>query len=142
MNVQQQIADHIGAQPDRKRSDMQALHGIIHGLMPDCQLWFLDGRDERGRTVTNPSIGYGHLTMTYVDGSSRAFYQIGISGNTTGVSVYIMGLKDKKYLAATYGTKLGKASVTGYCVKFRTLRDINVETLEALMRDAIAQTSA
>ena len=142
MNVQKQITDHIAAQPERKRSDMQALDGIVQKLMPDCRVWFLDGKDENGRTVSNPNIGYGVQTMTYADGSTKAFYQIGFSGNTTGISVYIMGLKDKTYLPSTYGKKLGKATVTGYCIKFKTLSEINVPVLEAAMRDAIKQTSA
>jgi len=142
MNVQKQIAAYIAAQPERKRSDMQALHGIIQGLMPNCRLWFLDGKDESGRTISNPNIGYGVQTMRYADGSTREFYQIGLSANTTGISVYIMGLEDKKHLAATYGKTLGKASVTGYCIKFKTLGDINVAVLEAAMRDGIAQSSA
>ena len=142
MNVQKQITDHIAAQPERKRSDMQALDGIVQKLMPDCRVWFLDGKDENGRTVSNPNIGYGVQTMTYADGSTKAFYQIGFSGNTTGISVYIMGLKDKTYLPDTYGKTLGKATVTGYCIKFKTLSEINVPVLEAAMRDAIKQTSA
>ncbi len=142
MNAQKQIADHIAAQPERKRRDMQALHGTIQTLMPDCRLWFLDGKDERGRTVSNPNIGYGFQTMTYADGSTKEFYQIGVSGNTTGISVYIMGLEDTKFLAETYGNEIGKAKVTGYCIKFRTLSDINVEILEAAMRAGIEQSSA
>ena len=142
MNVQEQIKNHIAAQPESKRSDMQALHDIILGMMPDCKLWFLDGRDESGRTVSNPNIGYGVQTKKYADGKTRAFYQIGVSANTTGISVYIMGIKDKKYLAETYGKKLGKASVTGYCIKFRTLKNIDVDTLIDAMRYGVEQTSA
>ena len=141
MNVHTQISDYMAAQPERKRRDMQALHDIILGLMPDCRLWFLDGKDMGGRTVSNPNIGYGLQTMTYADGRTREFYQIGMSANTTGISVYIMGLEDKTYLAETYGGELGKASVTGYCIKFSTLRNINVDILEAAMRDGIEQTS-
>jgi hypothetical protein len=141
MNVQQQIADHIAAQPERKRNDMQTLHGIITALIPDCRLWFLDGKNERGRIVSNPNIGYGFQEKTYADGSTRAFYQIGISGNTTGISVYIMGLEDSKFLADTFGQALGKAKVTGYCIKFRTLSDISIDTLEAAMRAGIDQSS-
>ena len=141
MNVRRQISDYIAAQPQGKRRDMQVLQDIILGLMPDCRLWFLDGKDERGRTVSNPNIGYGRQTMTYADGRTREFYQIGLSANTTGISVYIMGLKDKTYLVRTYGNELGKASVTGYCIKFSSLRNINVEVLEAAMRDGIEQTS-
>ena len=121
---------------------MKALHRIIQGLMPGCRLWFLDGKDESGRTISNPNIGYGLQAKKYSDGSTREFYQIGMSANTTGISVYIMGLADKKYLAKTYGKKLGKASVTGYCIKFRKLASINIDILEAAIRDGIEQSSS
>jgi hypothetical protein len=60
-----------------------------------------------------------------------------LSANKTGISVYILGIEDKKYLAQTYGKQLGKASVTGYCIRFKTLKDINVEVLEAAIRNRI-----
>ncbi len=137
-----QISDYLASQPERKRADMESLHGMILRLMPACRLWFLDGKDEGGRTVSNPSIGYGHLTRTYADGRTREFYQIGLSANTTGISVYIMGLDDRTYLAKTWGDELGKAKVTGYCIKFNTLRDINLAVLEAAIADGITRTSA
>jgi hypothetical protein len=142
MNVHNQIKDHIAAQPEPKRSDMQKLHDIILAMMPDCKLWFLDGRDESGRTVSNPNIGYGVQTIKYADGKTKEFYQIGTSASTTGISVYIMGIKDKKYLAEKYGKKIGQASVTGYCIKCRTLRNIDVDTLVDAMRYGIEQTRA
>ena len=141
MDVHAQISSYLAAQPERKRGDMQTLHGMISRLMPDCRLWFLDGKDKRGRTVSNPNIGYGQLSMTYADGRIREFYQIGLSANTSGISVYIMGLDDKRYLAETYGDRLGKASVTGYCIKFSTLRNVNLDVLEAAIRDGIARSS-
>ena len=141
MDVHAQISDYLAAQPEPKRDDMQALHAMVLRLMPDCRLWFLDGTDEDGRIVTNPSIGYGHLTTTYADGRTREFYQIGLSANTSGISVYIMGLDDRTYLSATYGAEIGKASVTGYCIRFRALRNIDLAVLEAAIRDGIAQTS-
>ncbi|AHG88164.1 protein of unknown function DUF1801 [Gemmatirosa kalamazoonensis] len=141
MNVHTQISDYLAAQPERKRGDMQTLHAMMLRLMPDCRLWFLDGKDESGRTVSNPNIGYGRFTMAYADGRTREFYQIGLSANTTGISVYIMGLDDRTYLAETYGGALGKATVTGYCIKFGTLRNIDLSVLEAAIRDGIARTS-
>ena len=140
MNVRKQIRDHIAAQPESKRRDMQALHDIILGVMPGCKLWFLDGLDESGRTISNPNIGYGVQTMTYADGSARQFYQVGISANTTGISMYIMGIKDKKYLPENYGDRIGQASVSGYCIKFRTLANIDVKVLVDAMRYGIGQT--
>lgn len=142
MRVQQDIEAYIASQAEPKRSDMQALHGRMLALMPKARLWFLDGKDETGKTVSNPNIGYGLRTIRYADGKSKDFYQIGISGNTTGISVYILGIEDKKYLTQTYGEKLGEASVTGYCIKFKALKDIDVSVLHAAIQDGLAQTSA
>jgi hypothetical protein len=141
MNLQKQIKEYIATQPEPKRSEMQQLHHIILALMPTCKLWFLDGKDEKGKVVSNPNIGYGSQTIKYANGKSKEFYQIGISGNTTGISVYIMGLKDKKYLARKFGQELGKANVTGYCIKFKTLTDIKIDVLKAAIQYGIEQTS-
>jgi hypothetical protein len=135
MNVKEQIAAYITSQPEPKRSDMQELHHTILQVMPKCKLWFLDGKDDKGKTVSNPNI------INYADKTTREFYQIGLSANTTGISVYIMGIKDKTYLPQTYGKEIGKASVTGYCIKFKTLKDINIDILIAAIRYGVAATN-
>ncbi|MEO7211074.1 MAG: DUF1801 domain-containing protein [Chitinophagaceae bacterium] len=134
MSVQEQIATYISSQPELKRSDLKAMHRIILQIMPACKLWFLDGKNSEGKTISNPNIGYGSYIIKYADGSTKEFYLVGLSSNTTGISVYIMGIKDKTFLAKTYGEKLGKASISGYCIKFKTLKDINIDILKAAMR--------
>src|SRR6478609_3364200 len=135
MNVQEQIKQYITSQPEPKRSDMQELHRHILQMLPECKLWFLDGKNSENKTVSNPNIGYGFQTIKYADGKTKEFYQIGISANKTGISVYILGINDKTYLAKNYEKSIGKASVTGYCIKFKTLKDINIEILKAAIRD-------
>lgn len=141
MDAQKQIQAYLAVQPEPKRNDMRELHVAILELMPNCRLWFLDGKDEKGKTVSNPNIGYGTQTMEYANGKHRDFYQIGFSANTTGISVYILGIKDKTYLARNYGKELGKASVTGYCIKFKSLKDINLNVLKSALKYGIEQTS-
>src|ERR1700748_2724699 len=137
MSIEKQIEKHIATQSEPKRSEMQKLHHMILALMPACKLWFLDGKDEKGKIVSNPNIGYGSQITQYADGKTREFYQIGISANTTGISVYIMGIADKKYLVKTLGKNLAKASVPGYCIKFKTLPDININVLEQAIKCGI-----
>ena len=141
MNVKEQVKEYLNSLSDPKRADMEALHARILQALPECRLWFLDGKDDKGKIVTNPQIGYGLQTIKYADGNTKEFYQIGFSSNTTGISVYIMGLEDKKHLPDTYGNKIGKAKVTGYCIRFKTLKDINPDTLEAAIRDGVRLTS-
>ncbi|MFM9874110.1 MAG: DUF1801 domain-containing protein [Fimbriimonadaceae bacterium] len=134
MNVTEQINQYFASQAEPKRGEMQALHELILQAAPGCRLWFSDGKNEEGKVVSNPNIGYGEYTIRYADGSTKEFFRIGLSGNTAGISVYVMGLDDKTYLKRTFGDSIGKASVTGYCIKFKKLHDIDVEVLQAAIR--------
>ncbi len=140
MNIQDQIKNLIESQPEAKQADMQVLHERILQTLPGCRLWFDDGVNAEGKVVTNPTIGYGFQVLKYKDGKTKDFFQIGMCANTTGISVYILGIEDKTYLANTYGKEIGKASVTGYCIKFKKLKDINIDVLAAAIKDSAAQT--
>lgn len=142
MTAQHKALAYFAAQPDAKRRDLETLHRTIQAIMPGARLWFLDGKDETGKVVTNPNVGYGAYTIKYADGSSREFYQIGISANKSGLSVYVMGLPDKAHLPNTYGATIGKAIVSGYCIKFRALKDVDMDVLTAAIRDGLAATGA
>ena len=142
MSVQAQIDRYIEAQDPPKRADIETLQGLILAASPDCKLWFLDGRDRDNKVVTNENIGYGTQTQTYADGSTREFYRIGLSANATGLSLYLMGIADRKYLPETYGGKIGKAKVTGYCVRFRRLKDLDGEVLEEMIATHMARDAA
>ena len=102
MNVQEQIETYIVSQPEPKRSNMHVLHAHILQILPGFKLWFDDGKNSDGKTVSNPTVGYGLQTMKYADGKTREFFQIGISANKTGISVYILGIKDKNRYLCLY----------------------------------------
>ena len=140
MNAQEQIDEYINSLPETKRGDMQALHTRILQALPGCKLWFEDGKNSEGKVVSNPNAGYGAYTIKYADGTTREFFQIGLSANTTGISVYILGIPDKTYLSQTYSGNLGKASITGYCIKFKKLADINLNVLEEAIKDGVRIT--
>ncbi len=141
MNIQEQIETYIASQSEPKRNDMDELHRFILQILPGCRVWYLDGKNSDNKMVSNPNIGYGLRTIRYADGTTKEFYQIGLSANTIGISVYILGIDDKTHLAQTYGKTLGKASVSGYCIKFKTLKDIHIDTLEAAIRYGVAATN-
>ena len=134
MDIDEQIREYITNQPEPKQSDLQTLHDHTLQMSPGCKLWFSDGKNSEGKVVTNPNIGYGSYTINYADGTNREFFQIGLSANKTGISVYILGLEDKTYLAKAFGETIGKASVTGYCIKFRSVKDIDIKVLQAAIR--------
>jgi hypothetical protein len=138
MNVKDQIKTYLSSHAEPKRSELETLHKTILRISPKAKLWFLDGKNEAGKVVSNPNIGYGSYTITYADGKTKEFYRVGLSANTSGISVYIMGLDDKTHLAKTYGKTIGKATVTGYCIKFKSLNDVDTAVLETAIRERLA----
>jgi hypothetical protein len=134
MNTEAQIEAFIASLPEPKRQDMTTLHQLILNLSPQSKLWFLDGKDSQNKVVSNPNIGYGSQITKYANGSIKENFQLSISPNTTGISLYILGISDKTYLSKLCADKLGKASITGYCIKFKSVKDINLEVLTSAIQ--------
>lgn len=139
MRIPEQIANYIASLEPLKRAEMQLLDQLIRNIMPGTQLWFLDGKDANGNVVANPNIGYGALQLKNKSGKEKDFYQIGLSANTAGISVYIMGLSDKNYLSNNFAERIGKAHVTSYCIKFKSLSEIDASVMEELIQKVIKQ---
>src|SRR4249919_570009 len=134
MEIKSRIKELIKSQPEPKQSEMQELHNVILQLMPKCKQWYFDGKNEDGKQVAHPTVGYGNYTITYKDGSTREFFRIGLLANPTGLAVHIMGLEDKKFLTDTYGKTIGKAKVGSYGISFKSIKDINLEILKEAIR--------
>lgn len=134
MSSRQQIEAFLRSLPEPKRQDMTELHQRISKLQPKTKQWFDNGLNSEGKVVTNPTIGYGSLTMQYANGSSKETFQVGLSANTSGISVYIMGISDKLLLQTRFGRKIGKATLTGYCIKFKKLSEVNADVLDEAVK--------
>ena len=133
-DVQRQIQAHFAQLEVDKSKELQQLHNLIVSINPQCKLWFDNGINEEGKVLTNPTLGYGLQTLQYAKGNAREFFQIGICATTSGISIYLIGLKDKNILKDSFALTIGKATITGYCVKYKRLSDLNSETLEKLIQ--------
>jgi len=141
MEIERQILKFIALQEDTKQQDFRSLHELMRSILPKGKLWMEDGKNEEGKVVTNPTIGYGQQTMLLAKGKSREMFQIGISANKSGISIYLIGIRNKLDLAEQFGQKLGKAKVSGYCIKFKQLADLDLTVLEEVLRLGIKLTN-
>ena len=51
-----------------------------------------------------------------------------------------MGIDDKIFLMENFGKEFGKAKISGYCIKFKKLNDINLDILESAILDGVKLT--
>ena len=133
MDVREQIDGYIDSQPEPKRADMQALDRLVLSVMPGCKLWFLDGTDDSGKTVSNPNIGYGLRMLHYADVANREFYQDGLSAQIRIWHLCVQRCIELRrqasnepgaYAAATTCKAIAPA---WNCSLFKALKDINVD---------------
>lgn len=132
------IHSYLSTLPESKKSEMEELHSRILTLFPGCKLWFMDGKNNENKIVTNPNIGYGEYTITYADGKTRPFYKIGISSTSKGISIYLMGIENKNFLKESVGSRLGKVKISGYCISFKSLNEINLDVLDETILHVIS----
>lgn len=137
MNIQKQIDTFIASLPDQKRHELVTMHQLTTSISPATKLWFHDGKNSENKTVANPTIGYGLQTLRYAGGETKEWFQLGISTNKTGFTIYALGIDDKSTLSKLFGDKIGKASVGTYSIKFKSLKDIDMNVLEALLQFAL-----
>lgn len=98
MSIRTEIEVFLQSLTEKTREEIMEIEQLILEAAPNCRLWFLDGKNANGKTVTNANIGYGLQKLHYKDGSFRDFYQVGISPNKSGISMYFIGLEDRNYL--------------------------------------------
>ena len=134
MSTAEKISQHLATLSREKSAELSRLYHLIHEEMSTEDLHFFDGKNEQGKVIANPTIGFGQCRLTYSDGSFQDTFRLGISANSTGLSIHILGLKDKKFLTDFLGTRMGKAKITGYAIRFGKMRDIDEEVLRELVR--------
>lgn len=125
---------YINAQNISKCNDMKYIHQLILKQFPNIKLWYFNGKDSNNKTVSNPTIGYGLLELVYTKGNTRDFFKVGMSANTSGISIHIMGVSDKTYLSNNFSTRIGKAAISGYCIKFKSLNNLHLNVLDELLQ--------
>lgn len=141
MTVATQINQYIQSLPKQKGHDLQQLHEHMINWMPHTTCCFEDGLATDGKIVTNPTIGYGSYLHHFANGTSKAIFQIGISANSKGISIYLMGIRNKLNLVELFGSRLGKAKVTNYCIQFKSIEEIQLKVLHEIILMAVKISS-
>lgn len=134
MSISDQLEQFLHLLAESRRDEIRKIHQLILEVEPGSRLWFSDGKNSEGRTIANPTLGYGSFCLSYADGSSKEVFQVGLSATASGISLYLMAVRSKGLLAETFGGKIGKAGISNYCIKFRRLKDIDHEVLKEAIR--------
>lgn len=98
---------------------------------PLLETSFFDGKNASGKIVTNPTYGFGKLVQSNVNRGNPTF-QLGVSANSAGITLSFIGIRNHINLSELcHG--IGNASITKYCIKFKSFNDLDeIVLLEAI----------
>jgi len=119
---------YIAAAPEEKRADLKTLDALIKRSAPSFEPYVV------GTTM----LGYGKYHYRYESGTEGDSCRVGLASNKGGFSLYISAANEKgEWLAEQHRADLGdKTNVGKSCIRFKKLADLNLTTLEKVLKKA------
>jgi hypothetical protein len=119
----------LAAIPEPRRSTLRTIHDVVRKAAPSL-----------APSVDGKTIGYGPFHYRYESGREGDTFRVALANNARYVSLYVLGEgSNGGYLAEEHAGRLGKASVGKSCIRFKTVDDLDLDALRALVREAARQ---
>lgn len=110
--------------PEPRKSDIKFLDNLIQKVLPGME-----------RKMWNSVIGYGSYHYKYKTGREGDWFIVGLASQKNYISLYICAVKNGKYVAETYKDKFPKASIGKSCIRFKNIKDIDLDILKKVVKE-------
>ncbi len=117
------IKEYFDQLPPDRRKAMDFLHNFVQKVAPSLKPNFLYNMP-----------GYGSFKYKSYKGGFLDWPTIGIASQKNYISVYVCAVENGEYIAEKHKAELGKVSVGKSCIRFKKLEDVNLKTLERVIK--------
>ncbi|MDP9249217.1 MAG: DUF1801 domain-containing protein [bacterium] len=117
------VREYFDALPKERRTPMKFLHAFIQKNVPKLKPTFLYNMP-----------GYGIFKYKNHKKEILDWPIIALASQKNYISIYVCALEDGKYIAEKYKRDLGKVSVGKSCIRFKKIDDLNLKTLEKVIK--------
>ena len=84
-----------------------------------------------------PIIGYGRAAYRS-GGREREWFIVGLAAHKSYFSLYVWGIWQGRYLLEACGDRLGRVKTGKACLNFKTIADLNLTEIRAVIDKAVA----
>ena len=119
------VTQYMDALPPERREPIEFLHGFIQKAAPSLKAHFAYNM-----------LGYGDFDYKNAKKETIKWPVIALASQKQYMSLYVCAVKDGEYLAESHKKELGKVSVGRSCIRFKKLEDLNLKTLEKVIKAA------
>jgi hypothetical protein len=128
VNVQVNTREEFFKAAGEREAMIRELDNLVQKAAPKLKPVLFGG-------MTGKWLGYG--MMPYQTKSMKESSQwpvIAIANQKNYISLYVMYLEDREYVAEKYKDTLGKVSVGKSCIRFKKLEDLNIDGVNDLIK--------
>lgn len=120
------IEEYFAMLTDERREALLFIDKLIKKAAPSL----------KPRFVYN-MLGYGVFNYTNYKKEIAEWPVIALASQKNYISLYVCAVDGKQYVAEKYKDKLGKVSVGRSCIRFKKIEDLNMETIEEVIKFAV-----
>lgn len=117
------IKEYFDELPPERRDPMNFLHEFIQKNAPKLKPVFVYNMP-----------GYGTFKYKNYKKETLDWPVISLASQKNYISIYVCSVVEGGYLAEKYKNELGKVSVGRSCIRFKKIGDLNLKTLEKVIK--------
>jgi uncharacterized protein YdhG (YjbR/CyaY superfamily) len=117
------IKEYFAALPDERREPLELLRKLIQKTAPKL----------KPNYVYNMP-GYGSFSYSNSKKEVLDWPVLALASQKNYISLYVCAVEDGEYIAEKYKKELGKVSVGKSCIRFKKIEDLNLKTLQKVIR--------
>lgn len=119
------VGEYLTLVPADRKESIDLLHALITKTVPELQPYFASNM-----------LGYGTFKYKNYKKDTIDWPIIAVANQKQYISLYICSVKDDMYVAEKYKHVLGKVSVGKSCVRFKNFKDLHIEVLKQMLKEA------
>ena len=122
-NEAKSVEEYLLMVPDNQKQNIDFLHDFIQKAVPNLKPYFASNM-----------IGYGSFYYLDSKKQKRDWPIIALANQKNYISIYVCALVEDKSAVEEYKKELGKLSKGISCIRFKKIEEINLETLEIVLK--------
>lgn len=122
------VAEYFELLPAERRDLVEQVDKFIKKTVPSLRPHFAYNM-----------LGYGSFKYKNYKKEMIDWPIVSLASQKNYVSLYVCAIDGGKYVAEKYAQELGKVSVGKSCIRFKKIEDLNLETLEKVLKLAEKQ---
>ena len=119
---------------DAVRQTMAKLDSVIVAALPGRRRVLWEGVFWGG--TEQSIIGYGDIRQPRSGGREVEWFLVGLARQKGTFSVYLNAVEDGTYLGQRFAARLGKVKIGAASIGFRSLDDLDLETMSTMLERA------